>query len=119
MLTPKNNFDGRPTGICPNCMSQIRCVASLSGLFEWKLSERCDCRYINDVVEWPFEEDATFEAARPMDLLQFGIVLHMKSGGLRPDIDAMYEELYADLYDDNESDYMDDVDHGWERSYYG
>lgn len=106
-----------PPGICPNCLGVIKRVALLSGLFTWELVERCDCKYINKKIKWPFEEDATFDAVKPAEFFEYGIILDTGRRKLRSDIEEMYEELYADLYDEDK--YMDDVDYGWERSHYG
>lgn len=119
MPTPTKKFKNRKAlGICPKCFGQVRYYVVLNGLFQWDTVERCGCLYINDKVEWPFEEDATFEAVKPAEFLQHGILIYTGQQKLRPDVEQMYEELYADQYEEEQEAYLDEVDHGWERSHH-
>lgn len=113
MLTASKEFR-KSNGTCPMCFGEVKLFARLDGLFHWSLVEQCSCMYISESVTWPFDQAATFDAVKPADFYPVGILIHTGNAVLRRDIADMYEELYAE----EEAQYMDEVDHGWEQSHF-
>jgi len=102
-------------GTCPTCLGKVRFYAILNGLMHWQLVERCQCKHINNVVDWPFREEPTFDAVKPSEFYQHGVFLNVGESTI--DDDAL-QQWMEDMYADEEEAYMHDVDHGWEESWY-
>jgi hypothetical protein len=91
-----------PSGTCPSCFKEVEGVAIRSA-GGWQLMARCFCRHINDVHPWPFEEGIIEPDSVDFDPL--GIHIEIDQG-------------YLDILEEDREAYMDEVDHGWERSWY-
>lgn len=106
-------------GTCPTCFSRIFRYALLSGLHNWSIEERCKCRKINNVAEWPFQEEPTLMAVKPDEFIEHAVFMNVERAKYGPEWEELMQELYGDLYDEEEARYNDDVDHGWENDALG
>jgi len=116
MLIKDSTFNAhKGGGTCPLCWGKIRYYATLDGLMQWKIMERCQCKHINNKVNWPFDEEPTFEAVKPAEFYQHGVYLTTEEGQYEEPNDLLrMEELYAE----EAERFLHDVDHGWEENYH-
>jgi hypothetical protein len=104
MATVRDDWKA-PEGTCPTCLMNVVAVAVMNRSGGWMIRERCYCRQINDLGQWPFERDSN--APGIGDFLGLGIAL---------DYDKYFEDAEEQFEEDQET-YLDEVDHGWERAH--
>ena len=90
----------KSSGMCPNCLTDVVMVATQreNG---WDLREVCTCKHINSVLPWPFKT----KIATSVDFIRLGFEYEL-------------DEDYADLLVDQDEDYLNEVDNGWDAAYF-